>query len=201
MNLAEQLFDNFKPVKITCPLCNGDGYETEAKDSDSTHKVHCSLCKGNKFIYQSNGTVKHHFDMSEEAYEVKNGHLTGKVLKKEGIDRMNEKPSAELLNELMDDFLKARLEEINAPDTSLGNGENLWEFTSDDLRRRADNDIEKYRHVQPNSWGALFSRYATAGHISKTGDYTPSIRKKAHARIIPIWQINKPSVYGGTTNE
>lgn len=167
----KEILDNGLLKDALCPACQGEGYEYEMKDSDSRMKVPCKPCggKGGKMKLQL---------------------ATGKERKERGIKKMNESKDADRLNELFDSFIDARLWEARQPDSALGNGWNVYEFTADDVRQLADNR-GGYEAVHPNAWGSLYSRYAKAERIEKTGDYKPSNRPTSHGRIIPIWRIIK----------
>jgi hypothetical protein len=100
-------------------------------------------------------------------------HKTANELKQKGINAMNELPHAEKLNKAMDNYLLLHCED----------------FTSDHFRKFCKND-KSLEKVHNNSWGAIFSRYAKRGILTKTGEYRKSARPTSHGRVIPVWQIN-----------
>jgi len=171
------LFEQCKSIVSSkpCLVCYGNGYEIEAKDSDSTMKVHCCGCGGTGIRPE---------DIIELATK------TASELKDAGIDKMNRSQSASKTDALMEEFIEGRLWEARQPDSALGNGWNVYEFTIEDLRQRADR-IGGFENIHPNSWGALLSRFAKADKIKKTGEYVNSKRPSSHSRIIPVWEIIK----------
>ena len=113
---------------------------------------------------------------------------SGEERKKQGISRISKSANAEKLNKLMDFFIEARLWEAHAPDSAIGNGVKVYEFTSDDIRELAERR-GGFEDIKPNSWGALLNRYALKDKIEQTGEWIKSRRKSSHSRKIPVWQI------------
>ena len=70
------LFEQRKSIVSSkpCVVCYGNGYEIEAKDSDSTMKVHCCVCDGTGI-------------KPEEVIEL--ATKTATQLKNAGIDKMS----------------------------------------------------------------------------------------------------------------
>ena len=171
---------------VTCPACNGDGYEIESKDEDSTHKVHCPACGGKGEVPK----IEAEFLKPFVRYDL----AAGLALKEEGIKRMNARPSAELLDEVMESFLAYRRWEDVQADSPRGNGWEVMEFTSDEVREHANgfrcNHLD-LSDVHPNSWGALFVRYAKRDEISQTGVYRASKTPQSHGRKVPVWRIKR----------
>ena len=173
-----------KLMKSTCPACKGDGWEYDAKDSDSRMKIPCVACHGRLWRCEERRNPK---------------PLTAKELKIQGMNQVGARSSKDFLNHVMDAFIKERLLHSNTMPVaqaykSAHEGRQWYSMTSDSLRKYCRKNFQQEmidQNIHPNSWGALFGRYAKSGRIYNSEKYVSSTEPSSHGRKIAVWVITK----------
>lgn len=145
-----------------CPVCAGEGYTLEPKDSDSMMRVECPLdCL-----------------MPIDTAELDEANELAEAMLKDGYDvdcqERHQEPlteaeaNAELVEELE---LLAQLQP--------------FAFTADDLTTRAKRLLA---FCHPNAVGGVFASASRRKKIKATGKWVRSRNPKANGRHIRVWQ-------------
>ena len=150
-----------------CQVCYGDGFETEAKDSDSEMKVPCPAC-GAENIYSGELILQKLERFNDLRWQPPK--QTGEQRKRIGQNRTLN-ANGEWAAKALPLFRNGEL------------GKSGDEITSDDLR-----DLMP-EPPTPAIVGAVFTTARKAGLIKRTGRSVPSFRPEANGRLIQEWRM------------